>query len=691
MKLFKSTLLLTACSFSVLAANTAHAVEQQLPAVELRGGGASSVAEILPRIANCMGNPGAGLNKVGSNDGSLNTVLPGSYVPTAPTAANPAFDCATQEVQPNTETKYISTGSGAGRTMWKTLSTVNLNGTANNINPFTGGAGVPSGWANLQFAFSDSPISAQEKIDYDNNANIIANKAGPAIQFPLFVLPVAVAYNPAYGVKSTGAGPVDLKFNVKVPVSVNGVVSGGLKLSKDVYCKIFNGEITNWNNAALKTLNANLSLHDATNDTLARWTAEGAPIRLVGRVDNSGTTDIFTRALAAQCPGRVTTALKFTKNAQALPYTVGGTIDITRLRTDSSYKPSASQGSFAGSIQSLSGFVYDRVSHQICKWDEVNTTSKQCDASVKGSLTAQTIAANGNGDGLFMVADTSDGVNEAINGGGTNSLIASSTAGISLNGSVGYIGADWVKPSPGRTLFAAALQKGTTTAYVLPSATNATAAFGTTILPPQTTAASGAYNTADTRVLGAVDPSQPIANAPNNGASVPVDRANPLHWTALLYNPNVANTLTLANPAAGYPITGATFLLTYTCFKPANAAVPGNNAKRFGMAELIQLTFGKITKTSTNAAISANTMKGTGAASLGIAPQANIAVPAASWVNAITETFLKKSAQLSGGVKLGDRNLWIQDGNATTPSDVDTVAQTTDQKSNPTCDANFGA
>lgn len=688
MKLSRSTLLYTACSFAVLAANSAQA-QVALPTVELRGGGASSVAEILPRIANCMGNPGAGLNKVGSNDGSLNTVAPGLYQPASPTATNPTFDCATQEVQPNTETKYISTGSGTGRAMWRTFSTANLTGAANLINPFTGGAGVPSGWTNLQFAVSDSAISTGDLSTYNSTANSATNKAGPAIQFPLFVLPVAVAYNPAYGVKSTGSGPVDLKFNVKVPVSVNGVVAGGLKLDKIAYCKIFNGEITNWNDAKLKTLNANLSLHDATNDTLARWTAEGAPIRLVGRADGSGTTDIFTRALAAQCGGLVTNPLKFSKNAQALPYATGGTIDIRRLLSTSPYFPTAASSGFAGTIQSLGGLVYDRVSHQICAWDEVNTTTKQCDVAVKGTIT------NTPTPGLFMVGDTSDGVNEAINGGGSNSLIASTTAGISLNGAVGYIGADWVKPTPGRTLFSAALQKGTTTAYVLPSTANAAAAFGTTILPPQTTAASGAYNIADARLLGAVDPSVAIASAPNNGASVPMDRGNPLHWNAALYNPNVASNLTLANPTAGYPITGATFVLTYTCFKPAVAGVPGNNANRFGIAELVQLTFGKITKTSTNAAISANTFKGTGATSLGIISQSNIAVPSAGWINAITETFFKKSVQdgdtTAGVAKLGDRNLWIQDANPTTATDVDALAQATDQKSNPTCDANFGA
>jgi hypothetical protein len=684
MKLSTKTILFTATSLSVLAANSAQA-QVALPTIELRGGGASSVAEIHPRVANCMGRPGAGLNQVGSNDGSLKTITPGLYSPSTTSASNPAFDCSTQQVQPNTQAKYVSTGSGTGRTMWRGFQTAtSLDGTANKINPFTGGAGVASTWPNLQYAYSDSGISTSDLSTYNSTANSATNGAGAAIQFPAWVLPVAVAYNPAYGVKNTGAGNVNLKFNVKTPVSINGVVAGGLKLDKAAYCKIFNGEITNWNDVSLKTLNSNTALFDPTNDSLSRWTSEGAPIRLVGRADGSGTTDIFTRALAAQCVGKVATTLKFTSHAQALPYDNTSTIDIRRLQGSSPYFPGAASSGFAGTTQSLGGLVYDRVSHQICNWDETNA-SKQCDIAVKGTITSAPTP------GLFMLADTSAGVNEAINGGGSNSFIASTTAGISLNGALGYIGADWVVASPGRTLFSAALQKGTTTAYLLPSAINASAAFGTA-LPPQTTAATGAYDTTDARTLGAVDPSKPISDpATNNGASVPVDRGNPLHWYSVLYNPNVSTAGTLADPAGGYPITGATVMLTYTCFKPEAGAVTTNNAKRFAIVELVQLAFGKITKTSTNATISSNTFKGTAPTALGILAQSNIALPSTGWITAINETFFKKSTQASGGNTLGARNLWIQDANPTTASDVDNIVQSTDSHSNPGCDPTKGA
>lgn len=676
--------MIAACAGTALSSIPAYA-NVPLPTVELRGAGASTVAEIVPRIGNCIGRPAAGQNLLGSNDGSLTSIAPGAFNPTTPTAANPALDCATQEIQPNTELKYLSVGSGAGRAYWRSFSTAALTGAPNAINPFAGGVGVPSGWQNVQFAYSEGPISTGDLATYNSTANSAVNKAGPAIQIPTLVVGIAIAYKPAYGVKQTGTGPVDLTFNVRSPQSINGVVAGGLRLSRSAYCKIFNGEITNWNDAALTALNSNTPLFNTANDSAARWTAEGAPIRLVGRADNSGGTDVFTRAMAAQCGGLVAVN-KFVRAAAALPYAPGGTINIRTLLPASAYNPTnTSSTAFAGSVQSLGGLVYDRVSSQICMWDEVNTTTRQCDISVKGTLT------NTPTPGLFMVADTSGGVAEAIEGGGNNTLIATSDPTIRLNGKLGYIGADFVRPSPGRTLFAAALQRGTSTAYVMPSAANATAAFGTTVLPPQTTATSGAYNVADVRTVGAVDPLVAIANAPNNGASVPMDRANPLHWAAALYNPNVPVTSTLASPVTGYPITGVAFMLTSTCFKPADPAVPGNNAKRFAMANMIQLQFGKITKNSLNGAVSANTFKGTGATALGIIPQSNVAVPSSAWVNAITETFLKRSTQSSGGAQLGARNLWIQDGNPTTALDVDGIAQATDQKSNPVCDATAGA
>lgn len=666
--------LLVACAASSFVASAAHA-QVATPPVELRGAGATTVGDVTVRTLNCIGNPGAGQNPYGTNSNQLLTIAPGNYAPTTPTASNPPLDCATQEIQPNFEGKYIGTGSGAGRQIWRTFATnPPLTGAAGNINPF-------GTWTNTQFAFSEAPAAVSDITAYNATANNATNKAGAAIQVPFYVIPIAFAYNPVYGQNSTGAGTVDMKFNVKVPASINGVVSGGLRLQRQTYCKIFNGEITNWNDSALKTLNSNLSLHDPVNDTLARWTAEGAPIRLVGRADRSGGSDVFTRAMAAQCDPFVAVN-KYDKAAESLPFDNTSTIDIRRLRPDTRYFPTSGASNFSGTVQSLGGLVYDRVSDNVCLWSEVNATTAQCDAS----LAPGGVFTNAPTPGLFMVADGSTGVAEAIETTVNNALINSTTAGIKLNGKFGYVGADFVKPVAGRNLFAAAVQAGATASYVMPSAVNAAAAFGT-VLPPQSTAASGAYSTLDTRTLGSTDPYLIIDPATN--PATPVNRANPLHWAAVLYNPNVPITQTLASPVKGYPVTGAAFMLTYTCFKPANPAVPGNNAKRFGIVQFMASTFGKITKNSVNTTVSANTFKGTGATSLGILSQSNTALPSAGWQNAITDTFLKKATGASAA--LGNLNLWIQDAYPTTALDVDNLAQATDQKSNPGCDPLAGA
>ena len=171
--------LLAACAASSFIASAAQA-QIALPPVEMRGAGATTVGDVSVRTLNCVGNPGAGLNKYGTNSGQLLTVAPGNYAPAVPSGTNPSYDCATQEIQPTYEGKYIGTGSGLGRQMWRTFTTVNLNGTAGNINPHAGGAGNPSGWSNLQFALSEAPASVSDISAYNTTANGAANQAGAA-------------------------------------------------------------------------------------------------------------------------------------------------------------------------------------------------------------------------------------------------------------------------------------------------------------------------------------------------------------------------------------------------------------------------------------------------------------------------------------------------------------------------------
>ena len=668
--------LLTACAASTIVVSTAQA-SVLLPAHDLRAAGATTVGDVTVRSLNCVGNPGNHvpgdivnnrINKQGTNSGSLLTVEPGNFAPTTPTVANPAFNCETQEIQPDFEGQYVATGSGFGRQQWR-LFTNQFTGLAGSINPF-------GTWTNVDFALSEAPADVTDITAYNANANSVTNKAGAAIQHPIFVIPVAFAYNPVYAKK----GAVDFKFNAKFPQLINGVTSGGIRLNKIAYCKIYNGEITNWNDPALQVLNGNQSLRDVA-DSSTRWASEGAPIRLVGRADRSGGSDVFTRAMAAQCNGLVAVN-KFAKAAESLPFDNTSTIDIRRLRADVRYFPGSSSSNFSGTVQSLGGLVYDRNTDVVCKWDEVNNTTKVCDAA----LAPGGVFTNALTPGLFMVSDGTTGVAEAIETTVNNTLLTSTVdPTVQLNGKFGYIGADFVKPVPGRNLFAAALQKGATATYVMPSATNGSAAFGT-VLPPQATAASGAYNTLDARTLGSINPALPVDPVTNPG--VAVNRANPMHWANILYTAQTPTgpAPTLANPVNGYPVTGAAFMLTYTCHKPANPLVPGNNAGRFAMVNYVALLLGKNTKNSANTPVSANTFKGTGATALGILAQSNTAPLPGAWGNAVNDTFYKK-----GPTALGLLNLWIQDTLPTTAADVDNAVQATDSKSNPSCDANFGA
>jgi phosphate transport system substrate-binding protein len=69
-------------------------------------------------------------------------------------------------------------------------------------------------------------------------------------------------------------------------VKVQGVEDGELRLTAEVLARIFAGEITSWDDAAIAELNPNLSLPVET-------------ITVVHRSHASGTTVIFTRYLAA--------------------------------------------------------------------------------------------------------------------------------------------------------------------------------------------------------------------------------------------------------------------------------------------------------------------------------------------------------------------------------------------------------
>ncbi|MCW1381608.1 hypothetical protein OLX02_02110 [Novosphingobium sp. KCTC 2891] len=189
-----------------------------------------------------------------------------------------------------------------------------------------------------------------------------------------------------------------------------------------------------------------------------------------------------------------------------------------------------------------------------------------------------------------------------------------------------------MKPSPSQTLAAAALEQGATNAtskplFVMPTAVNATNAFGTKILPPEADK-GGKY------VKGGL-----------------FSRSVPADWYEALYS----GESTLANPAVGYPITGTTQFVSGTCF--ADPAV------RNALVTFLTTTLGNTKFDATGAKISADMFTGVKTGKLGLRAQMGIAPLPKAWKVAVTESFLVRSKQKdSAGNLLADRNLYIQNG-----------------------------
>ena len=72
-------------------------------------------------------------------------------------------------------------------------------------------------------------------------------------------------------------------------VNIKGIKAGELRLDSNTMCKIYLGEITNWNDKEIKHLNPKLKL-------------PASDITVVHRSDGSGTTAIFTGYLNDVCP-----------------------------------------------------------------------------------------------------------------------------------------------------------------------------------------------------------------------------------------------------------------------------------------------------------------------------------------------------------------------------------------------------
>lgn len=611
----KSSLLATTL---VAALASSPAFAQQFPLAApttsdgaLHGAGATSIQNIIVRDFNCIATD----QKLGKSASatSLSTVSPGLY------SGTPSLDCSVEanNIQPNLVGEYVATGSGFGRQIWKDFSddfdgSSASTATAGVFNPF----GTVTRWNHVQYAFSDAGLAQAELTTYNTSA---APSTGAAITFPLFVLPIAIAYDSTYGTNAKGHAMV---FNTQGK-GLGGTVA--LQLKKADYCAIFNGDITNWNAAQLTASNKRIALFDPINDTAARWAADGAPIRLVGRLDKSGTTDVFTRHLAAVCNASYgyTGTNKYLQHAESLPYNAAanGNANFTSVRSDTNYKPGVAGSKFAGTTNLISGDYFNG------------------SAIVNIAAGTPTSLPTGNvGSGLYLIADGGGKVASAL-------VLAPDYTlnGAKLNGKVGYISADFVQPSvdaPGG-LNAAGLQVGNTGAYALPTVLAANKGVAA-VLPPESDSV-GAYKPGtDTRLVTPVSGTTKVA----------ATRDNPLAWVEVLY---ADPTNTLADPqlAGSYPISGTTQFFGYTCYAGADTRQALNGA--------LAILLGKVNKGYNGTAfqtISKLAFGGTAAAAPGINVQANIGVVPAAWSAAITNTFLSKADAAAAG---GPNGLYIQD------------------------------
>jgi phosphate transport system substrate-binding protein len=154
--------------------------------------------------------------------------------------------------------------SGSGSTFQKAFQEASIDAftKANaNVKITYGGGGSGKGRQDLadkvvDFAGSDSAFKDADKAKL---------KGGDVLYFPVLLGPIAVAYN------------------------VDGL-SGKLQLSPETLAKIFQADITKWNDPAIAADNPGATLPDAA-------------IVVVHRADGSGTTDNFTKYLDAASGG----------------------------------------------------------------------------------------------------------------------------------------------------------------------------------------------------------------------------------------------------------------------------------------------------------------------------------------------------------------------------------------------------
>jgi len=474
------------------------------------GAGASLPANYVRQAADCYGVKTDLIFR-----GSTTPVEIADFVYTG----SPAFDCSTDIVKSDAKISYISTGSGGGiQTFFSHDRTVP--GDSN-----LDAAGVQN-FATFTFALSETSLGQTEVNIYNNggtNSTVTANVAapgvtpgsgqyvnpnqayGPMVQVPFLIAPVTIAFDPVYKKVRVAPGSGNAGDDLSIQeYSLNLYFtradgSGGLRLDAAAVCAIFNGQITNWNDVALRRLNGNRSLQDPSDTG-----AFSVPLQIVGRQDSSGTSSLWTRYLANACEG--TTGNSYNDSTSRIPGTYVDASGTTRTTT------------IAPGGSDLAGVVYLKANP--------NT------------------AVSGEVLGTYTLADGNDGVAKYLDFTRVPTGVLGSTV---VQGRIGYLGPDFALPA---VLTTAANDFNLMTADVKNAAgnfrapTSRNAANAYTVTPPQSNA-DGSFNAAGTgsranpaNWVEAASKTSAIANPTHNAAYPIVGTTNLLTYTCYKSNNN---------------------------------------------------------------------------------------------------------------------------------------------------------
>ncbi len=195
-----------------------------------RGALGAFAAASLATLAACGSDAGSSSSSTGSGSGGDYSGSIKGAGATSQADAQTAWMNAFMDANPDATVEYAGGGSGAG------------------VTKFTEGA--------VDYAGTDSPLKAED----------ITAAGGQVVELPLYISPIAVAYNVP-------------GFTGDTHVNMTG----------EVIAKVFNGEITRWNDQAIAALNEGASLPDLA-------------IVTVHRSDESGTSENFAKYLADVAP-----------------------------------------------------------------------------------------------------------------------------------------------------------------------------------------------------------------------------------------------------------------------------------------------------------------------------------------------------------------------------------------------------